>query len=103
MRARIKARVKLTGDVAEVKILATHQMETGLRKDGNGNIIPAHHITDLTAKHKDEVVFVASMGPAVSKNPYLAFSVQGVAKGDTIDLAWVDNQGDSATLSAKVK
>ena len=99
----MKARVKLKIDVAQVKVLAKHQMETGLRKDGNGNIIPAHHITDLTAKHKGEVVFVASMGPAVSKNPYLAFSVQGVAKGDTIDLAWIDNQGASATLAAKVK
>ena len=99
----MKARIKLKGGVAQVKVLAKHQMETGLRKDSNGNIIPAHHITDLTARHKGEVVFVASMGPAVSKNPYLAFSVQGVAKGDTIDLAWLDNQGESATLTAKVK
>lgn len=99
----MKARVKLNGDVAEVKVLADHEMETGQRKDGKGNIIPAHHITDLTARHKGDIVFVASLGPAVSKNPYLAFAFSGVAKGDTIDLDWVDNKGQTDQLTVNVK
>ena len=46
MASKIKLKTKLQGDVAEVKSLMLHPMETGTRKDPDtGALIPAHHIT----------------------------------------------------------
>ncbi|HEV8260713.1 MAG TPA: thiosulfate oxidation carrier complex protein SoxZ, partial [Burkholderiales bacterium] len=48
----MKIRAQLQGDVADVKILIFHPMETGLRKDGvTGQPVPMHFIQTLTATH----------------------------------------------------
>jgi sulfur-oxidizing protein SoxZ len=97
---RIRARDK--GDDIEVKVLMRHNMETGQRKDGSGNVIPAHHITSLVAKCNDKIVLDAQFGPAVSKDPYLAFNFKGGAKGDKVTVSWTDNKGDSRTDEAVI-
>jgi len=99
----MKVRAKNSGGVTQVKVLAKHPMESGQRKDSKGNKIPAHYIQDLTVKHGGNTVFVASLGPAISKNPYVSFSFKGAAKGDSLDLDWVDNKGKTATAATKIK
>ena len=59
-------------------------METGLRKDASGAPIPALFITDVTAKLNGKVVMQAQWGPAVAKNPFLAFKVKGGKAGDKV-------------------
>ena len=81
----------------------SHPMETGQRKDGSGNPIPAHYITELTAKHKDKVVLNVEMGPSVSTNPYLSFKFKGGAAGDTIAVNWVDNKGETRTDEVQIR
>ena len=99
----IRIRAKMKGDVAEVKALMSHPMETGLRKNKKtGKKIPAHFIKEVICEHKGNKVMVASWGVAVSKNPYLSFKFKGAAKGDTIKVSWNDNKGESATAEATV-
>ena len=69
----MKIRAANKDGVTEVKVLISHEMETGQRKDAAGAIVPAWFITELTAKHNDKVVLSGELGPSVSKNPYLAF------------------------------
>ena len=38
----------------------------------------------------------------MSKNPYLAFSFKGGAKGDKIVVSWKDNKGDTRTDEAAI-
>jgi len=100
----IKIRAKMKGDIAEVKALMPHDMESGLRRDAETNeLIPAHYITDVVAEHDGEVVMTAYWGPAVSKNPYVSFSFTGAAAGDTVKIQWSDNSGDSSTTEAVLK
>ena len=99
----IKMRASLDGDETTVKALITHPMETGLRKGKDGKPIPAHHITEVTCEHGGKVVMVAQWGPAVSKNPYLAFKFKGAKAGDAVKLSWVDNKGESDSTEAQVK
>jgi sulfur-oxidizing protein SoxZ len=100
----IKIRAKLKGDVAEVKALMPHDMESGMRRDAETNeLIPAHYITDVVAEHKGEVVLTAYWGTAVSKNPYVAFSFSGAAAGDKINIRWTDNFGDKSTGEITLK
>lgn len=81
----------------EVRILMSHEMESGQRKDSAGNVVPAHFISNVTVTHGAKVVLAAEWGPAVSKNPYLQFRFKGAKKGDEIVVRWVDNKGDTRT------
>ncbi|HYG68796.1 MAG TPA: thiosulfate oxidation carrier complex protein SoxZ, partial [Anaeromyxobacteraceae bacterium] len=71
--------------------------ETGQRKDASGTIVPAHFIQSVTAECNGRTVLTAQWGPAVSKNPYLAFKFKGAAKGDRVKITWADNKGDTRT------
>lgn len=92
---RIKA--VLENDLVEVKLMIRHPMESGLRKDENGKIIPAHFIETLEVKCNERMVFDAYLGMAVSENPFLMFRFKGGAKGDWLEVTWKDNRGDSRT------
>ena len=39
----------------------------------------------------------------MSKNPYMSFKFKGAAKGDSLNLSWVDNKGESDSLDAVIK
>ncbi|MCX8146387.1 MAG: thiosulfate oxidation carrier complex protein SoxZ [Azovibrio sp.] len=98
----MKIRAASKDGVTEVKVLMSHEMETGQRKDSSGNLVPAHFITELTATWNGKTVLEAQFGPAVSKNPYLAFKFKGGAKGDKVVVSWKDNKGDSRTDEAAI-
>jgi len=100
----VKIKAKIKGDIAEVKALMPHDMESGLRRDPETNeLVPAHYITDVVAEHNGEVVFTAYWGTAVSKNPYVAFSFTGAVAGDKIVIRWKDNRGDTGEGEATFK
>ncbi|GAB3629027.1 SoxZ [Pandoraea terrae] len=86
-----------TGGVVEVKALMSHIMETGQRKDGSGNIVPAHFIQTVTVTCNGKTVLSAQWGPAVSKDPFVSFKFKGGSKGDKVTVTWVDNKGDTRT------
>ncbi len=103
MAKSIKVRAKERKGVVTVKALMNHPMETGLRKDKKtGKVIPAHHIQEVMVKSNGAAVMDAVWGGAISKNPYLSFKYKG-AKGDSLELSWVDNKGNSDSVTAKVK
>ena len=58
----MKIRVANKDGVTEIKVLMNHAMETGLRKDAAGALIPALFITEVTAKLNDDVVMQAQWG-----------------------------------------
>jgi len=98
----MKIRASNKDGVTEVKVLMSHEMETGQRKDSAGAVVPAWFITELSAKHNDKVVLAGEFGPSVSKNPYLAFKFKGGAKGDKVVVTWKDNKGESRTDEAQI-
>ncbi|MEN9480562.1 MAG: hypothetical protein RLZZ298_1957 [Pseudomonadota bacterium] len=98
----MKIRAANKEGVTEVKVLISHEMETGQRKDSAGAVVPGWFITELTAKHNDKIVLTSEFGPSVSKNPYLAFKFKGGTKGDKIAVSWKDNKGESRTDEAVI-
>ena len=97
---KIRAKAEANG-VVDVKVLFSHEMETGQRKDSSGKIIPAHFIQSVTANYQGRTVLNAQWGPAVSKNPFLNFKFKG-NKGDKVQITWVDNKGDTRTDEAVI-
>jgi len=97
---RIRAVAKDGG--VNVKILMSHEMETGQRKDSAGKPIPAHFIQQVSATWQGKVVLSANWGTAISKNPFLEFSFKGGQKGERIQVTWTDNKGDKRTDEATI-
>jgi len=98
----MRIRAQVAGGNATVRVLMAHEMETGLRKDSAGKLIPAWYIQQVTAKHNDKTVMTAQWGPAVAKNPFLQFTIKGAKAGDRVAITWIDNKGDTRTDEATV-
>ena len=103
MAEPMRIRATMAGDVADVKVLMNHPMETGLRKDSKtGQMIPAHYITDVTATVNGAKVLDAGFSGGISKNPYLGFKVKGPKAGDKVVVTWADNKGDKNSAEATI-
>ena len=99
----IKIRAKLKNDIATVKALINHPMETGMRKNKKtGKMIPAHFISQVNVEHNGKNVMNAQWGTAISKNPYLSFKFSNAKKGDEVKLHWTDNTEKSDSLVIKI-
>jgi len=93
----MRIRAKVSGDKADVRVLMSHEMESGQRKDAEGKLIPAMFINEVTASLNGQVVLTADWGPSVSKNPFLQFAIKGAKAGDKVSIAWKDTKGDTRT------
>ena len=98
----MRIRAQAQGGNTVVRVLMSHEMETGQRKDAAGKIIPAWHITDVTAALNGRQVFSAEWGPAVAKNPFLQFTIKGGKAGDKVSITWKDNHNDTRTDEVSV-
>ena len=101
----IKVRSSVKKGVATIKCLVSHPMETGMRKNKKGKLIPAKFIQTLSCEHGGNTVLDAQLNGSVSTNPYIKFKFSGASKGDTIKISWVDNTGakDSAEIEIPTK
>jgi len=98
---KIKTRAK--DGATEILVLVNHPMETGQRVDRKTKAkIPAHFIQNLTIELNGKAVAVASLGPAVSKDPLLGVRVKGAKSGDKVKVSWSDNKGQSGSAESAV-
>ena len=98
----MRIRAQAAGDKTTVRVLMSHEMETGQRKDSAGKPIPAWFIQEVSAALNGKVVMTAEWGPSVAKNPFMQFNVKGAKAGDKVSITWVDNKGDKRTDEATV-
>ncbi len=98
----MRIRAQAQGDKVTVRVLVSHEMESGQRRDAAGKIIPAWFIQSISAVYDGKTVMSAQWGPAVSKNPFLQFSFKGGKAGEKISISWVDNHGDKRTDEAVI-
>ena len=98
----MRIRAQAAGGKATVRVLMSHEMETGQRKDSAGKTIPAWFIQEVSATHNGKPVLSALWGPAVSKNPFMQVTLKGAKAGDKVAVTWVDNRGDKRTDEATI-
>ncbi len=98
----MRIRAQAAGSAATVRVLMSHEMESGQRKDAAGKTIPAWHIQEVTALHNGKTVMTAQWGGGVAKNPFLQFNIKGAKAGDKVGITWVDNKGDKRSDEATV-
>ncbi|MBZ0092169.1 MAG: thiosulfate oxidation carrier complex protein SoxZ [Burkholderiales bacterium] len=104
MAEPMKIRATMEGDVADIKVLMNHIMETGLRKDPKtGKLIPAHFIQQVLATLNGKTVLDSQWSQAISKNPFLGFKVKGAKVGDKVTVSWADNMGEKNSIETAIK
>ena len=93
----VKPRVKVpksasAGEAIKIKTLISHPMESGQRKDGDGNVIPRSIINRFTCEFNGESVIDVTMEPAISTNPYFEFEAT-VPEAGEFKFTWYDDDG----------
>ena len=102
MAEPMKIRAKMEGDAADVKVLMSHPMETGQRKNEKGELVPVHFIQSVIATHNGKTVLDAQWSQAIARNPFLGFRVKGAKAGDKITVTWTDTTGDKGSIDTVV-
>jgi sulfur-oxidizing protein SoxZ len=90
------------GEIIEIKTLLSHPMETGLRKDAAGNVIPRKIINKFACEFNGKPVFSADIEPAVAANPYIQFNAR-VEESGTFKFTWTDDDGTVTTTEEQIK
>lgn len=106
MASGVKPRVKVpktaaAGETVTLKTLISHKMESGQRKDGDGNVIPRSIINRFTCEFNGKSVIDVTMEPAISTNPYFEFDAVVDASGD-FKFTWYDDDGDVYETSKSI-
>jgi sulfur-oxidizing protein SoxZ len=99
-RIRLPATAK-KGEAIEIKTLVTHVMETGQRRNAQGQLVPRKILNKFVCTYNGQEVFKADLAPAISANPYLAFFITATESG-MLDFVWTDDDGSMIKESAKL-
>lgn len=107
MASGVKPRVKVpksasAGDVVTIKTLISHTMESGQRKDSDGNIIPRSIIHRFTTDFNGQNVIDVTLEPAISTNPYFQFEAIVPESGE-FKFTWYDDDGSVYETSNKIE
>ena len=107
MASGVKPRVKVpkkaaAGEAVVIKTLISHKMESGQRKDKEGNVIPRSIINRFTCDFNGQNVIDVALEPAISTNPYFEFEAQVPEAGDFV-FTWYDDDGDVYETSKPIK
>ncbi len=89
------------GEVIEIKTLVSHIMESGLRKDESGKLVPRKIINRFTCEFNGKPVFACDLEPAVAANPYLQFTAR-VEESGTFRFSWTDDDGTTITADESI-
>lgn len=106
MASNVKPRVKVpksaaAGDSITIKTLISHPMESGQRKDSDGNVIPRSIINRFTCEFNGESVIEVMLEPAISTNPYIEFDAT-VPEAGEFKFTWYDDDGSVYEDSQKI-
>ncbi|QFU09063.1 sulfur oxidation protein SoxZ [Rhodobacteraceae bacterium THAF1] len=89
------------GEEIVIKTLISHPMESGQRKDKDGNTIPRSIINRFVTTFNGDTVIDVAMEPAISTNPYFEF-VATVPETGTFEFTWYDDDGSVYTESKDI-
>ncbi len=96
-RPRVKVpETASSGDVVTIRALISHQMESGQRKDRDGQVIPRRIINRFTCEFEGRPVFAGNLEPGISANPFFEFTAKVVESG-SFRFTWADDDGSIYT------
>lgn len=97
-RVQVPPAVK-KGEPFEIRVLVQHPMETGYRRDLNGQSIPMHIVDRIVCRIGGREVFRAELGSGMAANPYIAFYAVAEQAGP-VEVEWSDDRGERGRATA---
>lgn len=101
-RTLINVPVAKLGEIIEIRATIAHVMETGLRPDDEGKVVPRDIVTRFECRLDGATVFAADMFPAVAANPHIAFRLRAEKSGSLVFL-WEGDRGFRHTETVALK
>ncbi|MEI4197875.1 thiosulfate oxidation carrier complex protein SoxZ [Roseovarius sp. E0-M6] len=102
VRPRVKVpKTASAGEAITIKTLISHKMESGQRKDSDGNKIPRSIINRFTCDFNGENVIDVTLEPAISTNPFFEFEATVPETGE-FQFTWYDDDGSVYETSKKI-
>ena len=89
------------GEVFQVKSLISHRMETGLRQDDKGAVIPRKIINKFVCRYNGAEVFGVDLHEAVAANPYFEFYLRATESG-RLEFVWEEDGGAVFSLAHRL-
>lgn len=106
MSRPIRARVRMPstaarGDEITIRVMATHPMESGNRRDMANELVPRDMIHRFTVDFDGERLLDIDIGTGVSSNPFFEFAVVAMHSG-AFTFAWHEDNGAIHTETARL-
>lgn len=79
------------GEAVEVRILIQHPMETGFRRDANGQRVARNALHSFACRYNGVEVFRATLSTGIAANPTLRFFFRAEKSGE-LDFWWLDDE-----------
>lgn len=89
------------GEVIEITAMAAHAMETGFRTGESGRMIARNIVHTFVCLYEGVEVFRAELFPAITANPYIAFSTVATTSG-SLEFRWIDDAGATIVERARI-
>ena len=80
------------GEIFKVKSIINHRMETGLRHDAQGQVIPRNIIHKFVCRYGGAEVFSVDLHEAISANPFIEFYLRATETG-RLEFIWEEDNG----------
>ena len=87
------------GELVEVQLLIRHPMETGFRRDANGERVPRNAIHSFRCRYNGVDVFRATLSTGIAANPTLRFFFVAAETGE-VEFWWLDDDEVEGTARA---
>lgn len=94
MAEPIKIRALIQGEIADIRVLMQHPMESGQRRDERGQALPMHFIQTFSIQLNGKPLIDGQLNTSVSKNPLFTFRARGIKSSDKLTVSWQDNLGE---------
>jgi sulfur-oxidizing protein SoxZ len=99
-RVTVPASIKPNTTI-EIRTVITHVMETGLRRDAEGKVIPRHIVNAMSVLYRNKSVFSADLNASTSANPYIAFWLKVIEPGPLV-VTWTDDTGKTVSETVDI-
>lgn len=90
------------GEAIQIRVLISHPMESGQRRDEAGRAVPRQIINSFACTYNGLEVLGLALHPAIAANPFFAFAALADASG-AITLTWTDDAGVTQTETAPIE
>lgn len=89
------------GEIVRVRAQIRHRMESGMRVDADGDIVPRNIVSKFEARLSDDLLFIWEPETAVTQHPYLEFTFVA-RQSEDLTMTWTDDDGQVVTGSQTI-